>query len=70
MALVDFLRGRWSSSKSLPNKVIEFLMAIEFKIPPNETREMEAIDIESYMKMLSVYKKIIGSEQSQNIKGL
>jgi len=45
-------------------------MAIEFKIPPNITREMDAIDIELYMKMLSTYKAITGSEQNQAIKGL
>jgi|10_taG_2_1085330.scaffolds.fasta_scaffold09102_3 hypothetical protein len=70
MALVDFLRGRGSPSKALPQKVIEFLMFIEFKCPPEVTREMAAVDIQLYMKMLSAYKAITGSEQNQAIKGL
>jgi len=54
----------------LPDKVIEFLMFIEFKCPPEVTRKMSAVDIGTYMKMLSVYKDITGSEQNQAIKGL
>jgi len=45
-------------------------MAIEFKMSPEETRRMDAVDIELYMKMLSLYKTITGSEQNQAIKGL
>jgi len=45
-------------------------MFIEFKCPPEVTREMAAVDIQLYMKMLSAYKAITGSEQNQAIKGL
>ena len=45
-------------------------MAIEFKMSPKETREMDAADIELYMKLLYTYKQITGSEQSQAIKGI
>ena len=45
-------------------------MFIEFKCPPEVTREMSAIDIELYMKMLSAYKAITGSENNKAITGL
>jgi len=45
-------------------------MAIEFKMSPREVREMDAVDIELYMKMLSTYKMITGSETQKSIKGL
>ena len=45
-------------------------MFVEFKCPPSVTREMDAVDIETYMKMLHIYKMITGSEQSKSIKGL
>jgi len=42
----------------------------EFKIPPETTREMDAVDVESLMKMLNVYNAISESEQSKSMKGL
>jgi hypothetical protein len=45
-------------------------MFIEFKCPPEATRKMSAVDIETYMKMLSAYKAVTGSENNKAITGL
>ena len=42
----------------------------EFGCRPEETRNMDANNVKTFMEMLALYKAITESEQSKTMKGL
>ena len=61
--LVDFLRGRWSTSENLPMKLTKFLFLLNFKMSSEEIRNLSNKDMNLFTKMLYTHYQLADKPQ-------
>jgi len=66
--MTDFLRGRWSSSKELPNEIQEYMLATHFKWKLEYIRNLDYRDVQVLLLLIGIDNNIQRSEQIKMIK--
>ena len=69
MAMVDLLKGRWPSSKSLPQEITEFFLAKEFNWTLHYIRYVLSMkDVYVLTVLLNLYQRFQAGELTPSSK--
>lgn len=64
--MVDYMQGKWPSSKDLPEQVTEFFFALSFGWSLEYIRKISVPDYEVFSKLLGVYYILRNREKQRS----